>query len=286
MIKNIVKLLNEENIFLYAFCPLEKCTVKKQYLLDKAGIHDGFAVVFAIPYYTRFCEDNRNISAYAVGRDYHYYAEELKSRLLGQLTLAFPSVNFALFADHSPIDEREAAAKGGLGIFGKNRLLITKEYSSYVFLAELIVGAPLPDGLYTEQEIQYCENCGLCQKACPWLNGECTECFSSITQKKGSLDENEKALIKKYGLWGCDICTEVCPHTKRAKENGSIYSPIRFFSENAVPRLTYQTLVDMSDGEFEKRAYSWRGRETVLRNTEIAEKGDITAKQEADNTAH
>ena len=179
-----------------------------------------------------------------------------------------------MFADHSPIDERDAAARSGLGIFGKNRLLITEKYSSYIFLSELIVGARLPDGYYTEKETEYCENCGLCQKACPWLRGESHECLSALTQKKGELDKDEKELIKKYRLWGCDICTEVCPHTKKAKETGTIYSPIKFFSENAIPFLTHDLLESMDDSEFSKRAYAWRGRETIMRNAKISEEKD------------
>lgn len=279
MIEKIKMLLERENIFLYAFCPLDKCVIKKQYLLDKNNIKDGFAVVFAIPYYTHACEENRNISAYAVGRDYHFFIKELEKSLLSELNKSFPETAFALFADHSPIDERDAAARAGLGIFGKNRLLITEPYSSYVFLAELIVGAPLPDGYYTEREVGYCEDCGACQKACPWLCGESDECLSAMTQKKGVLSDKEKELVRKYGLWGCDICTEVCPHTEKAKLKGTIYSPIKFFSENAIPTLTYQNLSQMDDNEFSKRAYSWRGRETVMRNTEIAESNVNQTKQ-------
>ena len=281
MIKKIKELLEAENIFLYAFCPLEKCVIKKQYLLDKSGIKDGFAVVFAIPYYTHACEGDRNISAYAVGRDYHFFVKELEGRILPSFKSDFPNTPIALFADHSPIDERDAAVRAGLGIFGKNRLLITKPYSSYVFLAELIVGAPLPDGYYKENEIGCCEDCGACQKACPRLIGECGECLSAITQKKGKLSESEKGLIKKYSLWGCDICAEVCPHTKKAKREGTIYSPIKFFSENAISHITYDTVTNMDDEEFSKRAYSWRGRETVLRNTEVAERKDVTKERTA-----
>lgn len=276
MIEKIKKFLEDENIFLYGFCPLEHCIINKRYLLDKANINDGFAVIFAIPYYTHACEVKRNISSYAVGRDYHLFVNEFEKRLLPKLTAAFPNTNFAIFADHSPIDERDTAVKAGLGILGKNQLLITPKYSSYVFLSEIIVGAKLPEGYSTDiSELKYCEECGLCQKNCPWINGECNECLSAITQKKGNLDDSEKALIKKYGLWGCDICAEVCPHTKKAISEGTIYSPIKFFSENALPFLTYNALNNMSDYEFLQRAYSWRGKKTILRNAEIAEDIDV-----------
>ena len=164
MINQIKSVLRDEMILLSVFYPLEKCIIKKKYLLDRAGIESGFAVVFAIPYYTKSCDGKKNISAYAVSRDYHLYIKGLESRIVPKLKALYPDVSFAFFADHSPIDERDAAVRAGLGIYGKNRLIITEPYSSYVFLGELIVGATLPEGSYVDRDIQYCENCGLCQK--------------------------------------------------------------------------------------------------------------------------
>ena len=266
MVETIKTLLEAEKIDTYVFSPLEKCLITKEYLLKKAGIEDGFAVIFAIPYYTKACNQKRNISAYAVGRDYHQYVKELRERVVPTLKERFPGTAFEMFADHSPIDERHAAVNSGLGVMGKNRLIITKKYSSYIFIGELIVGAPLPEGYFHEVEVKSCENCGLCQKSCPWINGEATECLSAITQKKGELSEEEASLIKKYSLWGCDICSEVCPHTKMALQNGSIYSPIEFFNTQEIPYLTYDNVSSMSDEDFSKRAFSWRGRDTLLRN--------------------
>ena len=282
MIDFIKKLLESENIDTYVFRPLNKCLIKKKYLLEKAGIEDGFAVIFAIPYYTRACIGKRNISAYATSRDYHLYVKELRERTLPLWKEKFPGVNFELFADHSPIDERHAAVNSGLGVLGKNRLIITEKYSSYIFIGELIVGAPLPDGYFNEIGAQSCEECGLCQKSCPWLNGECDECLSAITQKKGELSEDEAALITKYGLWGCDICSEVCPHTKKALKSGSIFSPINFFNTLEMPYLTYENVEQMSEEEFLQRAFSWRGRETILRNIRIG--GSNDDKKEAEKT--
>jgi len=269
MLDFIKALFTKEKIDTYVFRPLDKCLIKKQYLLDRAGITDGFAVIFAIPYYTKACDGKRNISAYATGRDYHMYVKELRERMVPLLKENFPDVNFEMFADHSPIDERHAAVSSGLGILGKNQLIITEKYSSYIFIGELIVGAPLPDGYFKEIQPQICENCGLCQKSCPWQRGECGECLSAITQKKGLLSDSEAALIKKYGLWGCDICSEVCPHTKKSLQNGSIYSPIDFFNTLELPYLTYEKVSQMSEEEFSQRAFSWRGRDTILRNIKI-----------------
>ena len=270
--KNFIKsALMDEGIDLCVFLPLDRCTVTKQYLLDKAGISHGFAVVLAIPYYTHACDNERNISAYAVSRDYHHFVNLLSGKLIPKISEKFKNIKIAMFADHSPIDEREAALKGGLGIMGRNNLLITEKYSSYVFLAELIVGEELEDGEYDLCEPRYCENCGACTRACPWKKGECDECLSAITQKKGELDEKQISLLKKYSLWGCDICTEICPYTLRAKKSGSIYSQIEFFNQDTIALITHDTIAKMSDDEFSKRAFSWRGRDTILRNADIGE---------------
>ena len=59
---------------------------------------------------------------------------------------------------------------------------------------------------------------------------------------------------------------------EKAIKNGTIYTPISFFSENLTPNLDKDTILNMSDEEFSLRAYSWRKRETILRNLEILSK--------------
>ena len=274
MFKKIKQLLADNGILLSAVLPLSACTVTRPYLLERASIDlSGSAVVFAIPYHAPACEvSERNLSRYAVGKDYHLFVENLAEQLLPLLHHEFPNAKFSFFADHSPIDEREAAAKGGLGIIGQNGLLITKPYSSYVFLGEIITDKPISDGLYKLTDVSYCENCGACLSACPYAKGEITECLSSLTQKKGELSEKEQEALSRYGsVWGCDICQEVCPHTQEADAHGTLSSPISFFHESPIPHLTYNGVREMSDAEFSKRAYAWRGRKVILRNLSVFE---------------
>ncbi|MBQ5892842.1 MAG: epoxyqueuosine reductase, partial [Clostridia bacterium] len=235
----------------------------KPYLLERAGITSGSAVILAVPYFTPACASpERNLSAYAVGRNYHAFFDALFEELLPLLKERYPEHRFAGFADHSPIAEIEAASRAGLGVIGKNGLLLTERYSSYVFLGELLTDAPLP---YTLVEPRFCESCGLCQKICPME--KIGTCLSALTQKKGELDEAEIAALRCYGsCWGCDLCQEVCPHTVRAIQSGSIYTPIPYFHENNIPRLNLAILDAMEEDEFQKRAYSWRKRETIRRN--------------------
>ncbi|MBR3879282.1 MAG: epoxyqueuosine reductase [Clostridia bacterium] len=252
-----------------AAIPLSFCKVIRPYKLEKCGFKNFdtlSAVIFTIPYLAP--TDEKNVSSYAVARDYHLFCKELFDAIIPKLRQRFRSNNFAGFADNSPIDEVRAAAMSGLGIIGDNGLLITHEHSSYVFIGEIITDTPLTTP--EKYEIRHCEGCGKCSLACP--KGECGECLSEITQKKGELSQSDINAIKKHGTaWGCDICSEVCPHTKRAIERGTIYTDIPFFRENLTPKLSKDSIKNMSEEEFCRRAYSWRKKETILRNLEILE---------------
>ncbi len=269
MYQRIKELLKHEKIELVGLISLDSVPIQKPYLLERTGITGGSVVIFAMPYYTPACDGERNLSAYAVGRDYHLYFAELSSRLLEALTRQYPHERFAAFADHSPIDERTTAARAGLGKIGKNGLLITEKYSSYVFLGEIITSASLGDA---SGNISFCEGCHACLDACPLRKGECRECLSALTQKKGERNPNERQIISAYGsAWGCDICQEVCPHTLLAQKNQTLYTPIDFFYEKTIPSLTTELLHNMSETEFSERAYSRRTRSTVAQNLEILE---------------
>lgn len=271
MEQTIRSILAKEKIYLVSPVPLADCRVTRRYLLERAGIaerdgvFEGTVWCFAIPYYVRHTGEP-NISCYAWGRDYHAYVKELSARVLPRLTAAFPGNRFAVFADHSPIDERHAAAISGLGILGDNGLVITDDYSSYIFLAEIITDAPTDA---VPHEIKKCESCGSCRRACPY---HFSACLSELTQRKGELCNEDKAAIRRYNTaWGCDICTEVCPHTHAALARGSIYTPIPFFYERQEVHLTSETVAAMDDEEFALRAYSWRGRGVIMRNLAILE---------------
>ncbi len=273
MLKTIKQMLRDEHIELSASLPLSATRITKPYLLERCGITEGSAVCFAIPYYTD-PEGAPNLSAYAYAEDYHLYVRELGERLIPRLSALYPHNRFAIFADHSPLDERHAAATAGLGIIGRHGMLITEVYSSYVFLAELITDATLEN---ESVEIKYCEDCGACRAACPFgLSGNC---LSALTQKKGDLTPKAQALIREHGsVWGCDRCAEACPHTAAARARGTLASPVPFFSKALLPRLTLSALDAMDDQTFARRAYSWRGRETIKRNICLMGECDSGAK--------
>lgn len=269
MLEAIRALLAANGIEKTAPVRLDDCRIVKNYLLEREGITAGTAVIFAVPYYTTECDDPaRNISAYAVSADYHGFCRALFDQILPVLREKFPGYRFAGFTDHSPIDERDAAVKSGLGFIGKNHLFLTKEYSSYVFLGEIITDALLP---VTPSPITGCLDCGACLAACPvGLDG--WKCLSGLTQKKGTFSEEEAHTVLENGsLWGCDRCQEACPVTKSAKKNGTLYSGIAYFKTTAIPHLDRAVLDSMDESAFRARAYSWRGRAVIERNIALFE---------------
>ena len=268
MTEFIKKLLWERGIELCAPISLENCNIVRKYKLERCGFSDVSAltaIMIAVPYFVK--HEKRNISAYATPKDYHLFFKGLFDSVIPLLSREYPDHKFVGFADDSPIDERSAAAIAGLGIVGDNGMLITEKYSSYVFLGEIITDLPIES---VAGEIERCEGCGKCKLACHMaVSGQC---LSALTQKKGALSDDEEQIILAHGYaWGCDICQEVCPHTKKAISDGTIYTDIEFFKKDNIPFLTVADVDGMSDEKFGARAYSWRGRQTIRRNLELFE---------------
>ena len=263
-----------------AALPLSACRVTRAYLLERHHIDpSGTAIMLAMPYVISrdICDPGRNVSLYAVPRDYHLYFKELADRLLPVLHARHPAHTFVLFADHAPIAEADAAARAGLGVVGDHGLLITPDYGSLVFLGEIVTDAPweIVTGEAGVPQIPAepprCEGCGACLAACPagCAGGDRTRCLSALTQKKGVLTDDEQDALREHPLvWGCDTCQLACPHNRAIIERG-LDTPIPFFKENRLSRIDVAAINGMSDDAFGARAYSWRGRDVICRNIEI-----------------
>ena len=266
-----------EGITQYAAIPFSACRVTLQRLLDREpNFVPRTVLLYLVPYYAGPTE---NLSLYAASRDYHLFFKSFGEKLIGYLQTVFPNGGFRSYGDHSPINECDAAAKAGLGVIGRNGLLIHPQYASLVFIGDLVTDVPPEDfPLCREpQAVSYCENCGCCANACPTgiLSGKGELCLSAVTQKKGELTPEEKQLILDHGsAWGCDLCQVSCPHVKRVIESGDALSPVAFFQSDRTPKLTYDLVAAMPEDEFKSRAYAWRGRKTLLRNLALLEGRD------------
>lgn len=267
------ELFIREHIEHVAVLPLSECRVTLPRLLEAEGFAPVSVILFLIPYFGGFPE---NLSAYAAAEDYHLFVRELYERLSPGLSEIYPDYHFRMYADHSPIDERHATVRAGLGVFGKNGLLLTEKYSSFQFIGEILTDAPAELlGGYSLFPLSSCVGCGKCLAACPTgvLRDEGTDCLSAVTQRKGELSEDETTLMRRcHTVWGCDECQRVCPYTERAINGGTIYTSIPFFRENRIERLTSTALAEMDENTFRRRAFAWRGRGVIERNTILLEK--------------
>lgn len=253
--ERIISLLNGFGIRDIAAVPISACKIINPRRMPRE-FSPLSAVMFLMPY---LCEDReeRNISRYAVARDYHIFASTINDK-----AKELSGCRAAVCADTSPIDEVSAALYAGLGMKGKNGLLVTEKYGTYVF-----IGAVLTDILCEDKGdmTRPCPECGACLDACPAKNG--LPCLSALTQKKGELSPLEEEYIARHGLvWGCDICQDVCPFSIRAREKG-VYTDIGFFRRDLLYRLTEKEL----EGDLSDRAYSWRPISVLSRNIAAVE---------------
>ena len=253
------ELLSKEKIDCFGILPVEALSVINPRLMPEWV---RSAVILAVPYDTgdRYGD---GVSVYAHIMDYHLYFKELYARIIPTLEKAFPGKQFFGSADHSPIHEKEAAAKAGLGVIGMHSMLINSVYGSYLFLGSILSDIVTEE---TAKEVCYCDRCGECLKACPGNaigeGGFCYDrCLSALSQKK-RLSDNEKSLLKSAHIaWGCDICQEACPYNVQRT-----FSQIPFFVESRHGDFSASEIASMSDEHFSNFAFSWRGRDRIHEN--------------------
>ncbi len=247
----------DEKIEYIGVLPIKSCKIINQSLYDRCTSWANSVILFLVPYYTEDSEE-RNISLYAVPRDYHSYMAALTDRIVERLQYMEPDRRFRGMADHSPIAETSAAAQAGLGIIGDNHRLINEKYGSYVFIGGIFTDMKCNE---VPKEITYCHHCGACTNACP----SPVDCLSALTQQKEELSKETKQLmIDNHTAWGCDICQTVCPLNKEIAS-----SPIDFFWQDRIYRLTSEILDNMSEEELKMRAFGWRKRKTIERNIKL-----------------
>lgn len=206
------------------------------------------------------------------GLDYHYVLQDKLKRLaVGIETLCqdFP-VEHRIMVDTGALVDTAVAQRAGIGFIGKNGLVISKEFGSYMYLGELLTNLEIePDN-----PVDYdCGDCRRCLDACPTscLIGDgsmnARRCLSFQTQDKGMMDLEFRKKIRTV-IYGCDICQICCPYNK-----GILNPPASDIDpELAEPELV--PFLSLSNSQFKQRfgeiAASWRGKNILQRNAIIA----------------
>ena len=164
------------------------------------------------------------------------------------------------------------AQRAGLGFIGKNGLLITEEFGSFVYLGEIVTNlefeadTPIPNG---------CGSCTRCITGCPTTallgNGQMNakKCLSYQTQTKGMMPIEYRKKIRNI-IYGCDICQLVCPYNKG--KDFHFHAEMEPKQEEAFPKLV--PMLQLSNREFKEQfghlAGSWRGKKPLQRNALMA----------------
>jgi epoxyqueuosine reductase len=121
--------------------------------------------------------------------------------------------NYRVLVDANQHVDREAAARSGVGFYGKNTLLITQRHGSWVVLGTLVTDAELEPTPPLDAD---CGSCRLCIDACPTgaLDEpgtlDATKCLSYWTQSSKPIPAEYRAALGAQ-VYGCDICQDVCP---------------------------------------------------------------------------
>lgn len=212
------------------------------------------------------------------GIDYHNILKDRLERLIEYIKTEATCEQeeahwrFAPQVDTGELVDVAVAQRAGLGFIGKNGLLITEEYGSFVYLGEIITNiqfepdTPVPNG---------CGDCTRCITGCPTgaLLGDgrmnAKKCLSYQTQTKGMMPKEYRRKIRNT-IYGCDICQLVCPYNKG--KDFHFHKEMEPKPDEVFPKLA--PMLSISNKQFKAQfghlAGSWRGKKPLQRNALIA----------------
>ena len=219
-------------------------------------------------------EDGARVARYALGRDYHNWMGKALKRL-GKRLRAEGLVNQARpRVDAVPLMERSHAAEAGLGVRSKAANLLHPRFGPWFFLGELILDVDLEPTQVSPN--LSCGTCTACLDACP--TGALTEpgrldarlCISYQTIENRGTIPTEMREAHGDWLFGCDICSEVCPWGHKAPNLAE-----RFGTHKSMETISMVSLLDPALSQaafsqtFEGSAVSRPKRPGLARNAAL-----------------
>jgi epoxyqueuosine reductase len=158
---------------------------------------------------------------------------------------------YRVLVDANQHVDREAAARSGVGFYGKNTMLITRRFGSWVVLGTLVTEAKLEPTPPLDLD---CGSCTLCIEACP--TGALDEpgvldanrCLSYWTQAGAPIPDTYRSELRDQ-VYGCDICQDVCPWNRGVEKRRTGVTP----PDGAEPHVSLVDWLEASDEELAER---------------------------------
>lgn len=239
-------------------------------------MEEGKTIIsIAFPYFHEDQHDENNgFSIYTKRFDYHKVVKGYLEKICKYINdLGGEAIGLV---DSNSLPERYIAYLAGVGFIGKNNMIITEKYGSYVFLGEIITDLKIQceDKRSFDHIKKYkeCGNCSICIKECPTksINNYRRNpniCLSYITQKK---DINIKeANLLKGNIFGCDFCQLQCPYNEKIEVNIlEEFKTLEYMNEDIY------NYANMDNKYFKEKisrtSCGWRGKNVIRRNAIIS----------------
>ena len=196
-----------------------------------------------------------NVARYARVKDYHRAMKRRMKAFVRGLEKKLESpIAARWYVDDGPMLDRAAAARSGLGWFGKSTNILTPSHGSWVLLGQVITDLELePDPPLKKT----CGSCVRCIDDCPTgaivapFVVDNARCISYQTiENRGVIPMEMRPLIGDW-VFGCDICQDVCPVNRKTE------SPVLPIQKTAAVgpsgQLDLVELLEVTEEEFRDR---------------------------------
>jgi epoxyqueuosine reductase len=216
------------------------------------------------------------VSSHAWGRDYHRTIGDRLRRLAEFIHVEFPGERCLPCVDTGPMVDRAAAVRAGIGWFGKNGNVLTREFGSWVLLGELITTLDLPPDTPLAKTCGQCVECiARCPTGAIGPDGrvDSRRCISDLTQLRTPIPRELRPAIGNR-LWGCDDCQTVCPVNERKERAARSRARAEFAPLPQVgTSMDLTAVLRMTKSQFKAwfgpTSMAWRGKAVLQRNAAV-----------------
>jgi epoxyqueuosine reductase len=216
------------------------------------------------------------VSRHSWGRDYHRVIGSRLRALATWIETEFDGAACLPCVDTGPLIDRAAAVRAGIGWFGKNANVLTREFGSWVLLGEVITTLDLPPDAPL---VKNCGECAACIDRCPTgaigPDGaiDARRCISDLTQLNAPIPRELRSAIGNR-IWGCDDCQSVCPVNERKERDGAATSTTFAPLPSIGTSVDLPAVLRMTKGQyrrwFKPTSMAWRGKAVLQRNAAVA----------------